>query len=58
MAENIVKEGNEEINTLLRQKNLDREKLGAANSKVTAGCKRKEELNSEIAELEKKKKKL
>ena len=58
MAENIIKEGNEEMNELLRQEVLNRDALATANSKVTAGCKRKEELSSESVTLERKKEKI
>ena len=50
MAENIIKEGNGEMNELLRQKVLNRVALATANIKVTAGCKRKEELSSEFSD--------
>ena len=56
MAENIIKEGNEEMNYFDRKSN--RVALATADSKVTAGCKRKDELSSELVTLEKTKKKL
>lgn len=57
MSEKLAKEGQEEMKKLLMKKVLDREALTQANEKVTAGMKRKEELSTEIKELEKKKKK-
>ena len=57
MTEDIIKEGNAEINELLRKKVLDRDALSKANNKVSAGCKRKDELSIEIDSLQEKRKK-
>jgi hypothetical protein len=54
MAEKIVKEGNEEVQSHLLKKVLNRNGLLQSNMKVATGVKRKEELSLEIRELEKK----
>jgi hypothetical protein len=54
MAEKIVKEGNEEVQSHLLKKVLNRNGLLQSNMKVATGVKRKEELSLEIRELKKK----
>ena len=44
MAEKIIKEGNEEVQSNLLKKLLNCAKLTQSNMKVTTGVKRKEEL--------------
>ena len=58
MAEKIIKEGNEEVQSSLLKKALNRNELTQSNMEVAAGVKRKEELSLEIQELEKKRVKL
>ena len=58
MAEKIIKEGNEEVQSSLLKKALNRNELTQSNMEVATGVKRKEELSLEIQELEKKRVKL
>ena len=58
MAEKIIKEGNEEVQSPLLKKALNRNELTQSNMEVATGVKRKEELSLEIQELEKKRVKL
>ena len=58
MAEKIIKEGNEEVQSHLLKKVLNRDELNQSNMKVAIGVKRKEELSLGIRELEKKRAKL
>ena len=58
MAEKIIKEGNEEVQSPPLKKALNRNELTQSNMKVATGVKRKEELSLEIQELEKKRVKL
>ena len=48
MAEKIIKEGNEEVQSNLLKKLLNCAKLTQSNMKVTTGVKRKEELSLKI----------
>ena len=52
LSENLVKEGNEEIDTIVHDKVLNRQALATANNKVTLGRKRKEESEKELQSLE------
>ena len=54
MAEKIIKEGNEEVQSHLMKKVLNRVELTQSNMKVATGVKRREEFSLEIRELEKK----
>ena len=58
MAEKIIKEGNERVQSHLLRKVLNRDKLTQSNVKVATGVKRKEELSLEIQELNKEREKL
>ena len=58
LSEDMVREGNEEMDKLLRGKILNRDALATANNKVTIGRKRKEELEKELQSLENKKRKI
>ena len=58
MAEKIIKEGNEEVQSPLLKKALNRNELTQSNMEVATGVKRKEELSLEMQELEKKRVKL
>ena len=58
MAEKIIKERNERVQSHLLRKVLNRDKLTQSNVKVATGVKRKEELSLEIQELKKEREKL
>ena len=54
MAEKIIKEGNEEVQSHLMKKVLNCVELIQSNMKVATGVKRREEFSLEIRKLEKK----
>lgn len=57
VSDTCIKEGNMELETLTKRKVINRDKLIAAQSKISMGLKRKAELSKELEVLEKKLKK-
>ena len=58
IADASILEGNEEIDKLLKQSNLDRNALATAHIKIAMGVKRKGELEENLKTIETKRKKL
>ena len=58
VAESIVEEGNNSLKALILDKNVDRQKLVAAQAKIDMGLKRKKSIENEIEELLSKKRKI
>lgn len=58
VADASILEGNQEIDKLLKQSNLDRNALATAHSKIAMGVKRKGELEENLKTIETKRKKL
>lgn len=57
IAEAAIKEGNDELEGLLRQSSLDRNALASAHGKTSMGVKRKTELESALAVVKEKRRK-
>ena len=58
VADALILEGNQEIDKLLKQSNLDRNALATVHSKIAMGVKRKGELEENLKTIETKRKKL
>ena len=58
VADASILEGNQEIDKLLKQSNLDRNALATAHGKIALGVKRKGELEGNLKTIETKRKKL
>ena len=57
-ADQVISAGNDEMKDLLSQKNMDMELMKQAQAKIEMGLKRKSDIESEIKNLEEKRKKL